>query len=239
MLNMSITIRGSKSQVFSGGKRGPQCSICASKHRHALEVGLAHGIAHNALARRFGVSPDAIGRHAANHVSPAVKAAILTASAPSAIDLDALQASESEGLLNQLVHQRARLQQCVSMAVDYGDVKAAISAEAAITANLQLVSRLLGMLVNVSEHRSTSILISGDYLALRAALLKALKPFPEAAAAVGDALARLETESAESIRAAAGKPPKREALLIEHETVVPHNEGALLPPPPPPDEPPC
>src|SRR3954471_8884330 len=81
-------------------------------------VGLAHGIAHNALARRFGLHADAIGRHAANHVSPAVEAAILTAQAPSSIDLDKLQASESEGLLNQLVHQRARLQQ----AIDFGDV---------------------------------------------------------------------------------------------------------------------
>jgi hypothetical protein len=29
----------------------------------------------NALARRFGVSADAVGRHAANHVSPSLRAA--------------------------------------------------------------------------------------------------------------------------------------------------------------------
>jgi hypothetical protein len=195
-------------------KSGPQCSVCASKHRHSIEVGLAHGIAHNALARRFGsVSADAIGRHAARHVSPAVKAAILTAQAPSAIDLNALQASESEGLLNQLVHQRARLQQCASMAVDYGDVKAAVSAEGAITNNLQLVSRLLGMLVNVSEHRSTSILISSDYLQLRQTIVHALRPFPAAAQAVGAALAQLETQAARDITERAHGP-----LMIEHET---------------------
>src|ERR1700752_3712169 len=108
------------------GKTGPKCSICSSKHRHQIEIGLAHGIAHNPLARRFNVSADPVGRHAANHVSPALKAAILTAQAPTAIDLEALQASEQEGLLSQLVHQRARLQQHVQMAVDYGDVKAAI-----------------------------------------------------------------------------------------------------------------
>lgn len=121
------------------GKSGPTCSICKHKSRHQIEIGLAHGIAHNALARRFNVSADAVGRHAANHVSPALKAAILTAQAPSSIDLEALQVSEQEGLLSQLVHQRARLQQHVEMAVDYGDVKAAISAEGAITTNLALV----------------------------------------------------------------------------------------------------
>jgi len=213
-------------------KTGPQCSVCKSKHRHQIEIGLAHGLAHNALARRFGVSADAISRHCANHLTPAMRAAILTAQAPSAIDLDKLQASESEGLLSQLVHQRARLQQHVAMAVDYGDVKAAISAEGAITNNLQLVSRLLGMLVSVSEHRSTSILISSDYLQLRQAIVAALRPFPAAAAAVGEALHRLEAQAADTIRAAAGKPPKREELLIEH-------EPAELPPLPPLPLPPC
>jgi hypothetical protein len=208
-------------------KRGPQCSICASKHRHQLEIGLAHGIAHNALARRFGVSPDAVSRHAQNHVTPAMRAAILTAQRPSEIDLEALQASESEGLLSQLVHQRARLQTHVAMAVDYGDVKAAISAEGAITSNLQLVSRLLGMIVQRHDVRSTSILISSDYLQLRQVIVQALRPFPEAAQAVGAALHRLETQAAESIHASAGKP----APVIEHEPIA-------LPPPPPP-APPC
>src|SRR3954447_19272728 len=123
------------------GKTGPKCSVCNSKHRHQIEIGLAHGIAHNALGRRFNLSADAVGRHAANHVSPAMRAAILTAQKPTEIDLDALQASEQEGLLHQLVHQRARLQQHVEMAVDYGDIKAAISAESAITSNLALVGK--------------------------------------------------------------------------------------------------
>jgi hypothetical protein len=145
--------------------------------------------------------------------------------------LDKLQASESEGLLHQLVHQRARLQQLVGMATDFGDVKAAVSAEGAITANLQLVSRLLGMLVSVSEHRSTSILISSDYLALRSAIIGALKPYPDAARAVGEALHRLEAEAAKDITAAASGPRKPDMKLIEH---VP-----ALPPLPPLGPPPC
>jgi hypothetical protein len=191
------------------------------------EVGLAHGIAHNALARRFNVSADAVGRHAKSHMSPALRAAILTAQAPSAVDLDRLRASESEGLLSQLVHQRARLQQHVATAVDYGDVKAAISAEGAITANLQLVSRLLGMLVNVSETRTTSILISSDYLALRSALLAALWPHPAAMRDVSAALHRLESEAADTIRAAAGKLAP---VTIEGTALPPATPPAVLPP---------
>lgn len=206
------------------GKPGPQCTICAHKHRHQIEVGLAHGIAHNALARRFGVSADAVGRHAANHVGPALKAAILSAQAPSAIDLEALQASEQEGLLSQLVHQRARLQQLAAMAADFADVKAAVSAEGAITANLALVGKLLGMIIQRHDVRSTNLLISADYLALRQTIVQALRPYPQAAAAVGAALHRLETEAAAAITDRASGPAKSPATI----------EGrAELPPPPP------
>jgi hypothetical protein len=215
-------------------KSGPgNCTVCSHKSRHQLEIGLAHGIAHNALARRFNVSADAVGRHATNHVSPAMRAAILTAQKPAAIDLEALQASEQEGLLSQLVHQRARLQQHVSMAVDYGDVKAAVSAEGAITANLALVGKLLGMIVQRHDVRSTSLLVSPDYLKLRSALVDALRPYPEAGRAVGAALHRLESEAAKDITVAANKG--RVPLLIEH--VPPPPAAPIAPPrviPPPP-----
>ncbi|MCK1302935.1 MULTISPECIES: hypothetical protein [unclassified Bradyrhizobium] len=208
------------------GKTGPKCSICSHKSRHQIEIGLAHGIAHNALARRFNVSADAVGRHAANHVSPAMRAAILTAQKPTEIDLEALQTSEQEGLLSQLVHQRARLQQHVATAIDFADIKAAISAEGAITANLALVGKLLGMIVQRHDVRSTSLLISADYLAVRQAIVNALRPFPAASQAVGAALHRLESDAAHDITRRAGKP----LLVIDAQAITP---------PPCPVPPPC
>jgi hypothetical protein len=71
------------------------------------------------------------------------------------------------------------------------------------------VAKLLGQLVQHHEVRHTSLLISADYIRLRQALITALRPFPEAAKAVGAALAQLETEAAESI--AQSKTP----LLLE------------------------
>ena len=41
--------------------------------------------------------------------------------------------------------------------------------------------------------------VSADYLSLRSAILRALQPFPEARAAVGRALAELETVAAQKI----------------------------------------
>jgi hypothetical protein len=131
------------------------------------------------------------------------------------VDLESLQRSESEGILAQLVTQRARLQQHSDLALELGNSIAAISAERAITSNLELVARLLGSIVQRHEVTRTSILISADYLQLRQSIVTALRPYPDAAMAVGRALHDLETQAAKDItaRAGNGKTP----LLIEAE----------------------
>jgi hypothetical protein len=211
-------------------KTGPICSVCAHKARHQIEVGLSHGVPHRVLGTRFGLSHDAIGRHAQNHLTPQMRAAILSAQKPTAIDLNALQTSESEGLLSQLVSQRARLQQHVELAASLGDVRGCVSAEGGITANLALVGKLLGMIVQRHNVTSTSVLISSDYLQLRQAIVAALRPYPQAAAAVGAALHRLEAEAAKDITKRAHGPRTAEPLVIEHaSTPLP---AAPLPLPP-------
>src|SRR5262245_55120331 len=114
-------------------KSGPgNCSVCKHPTRHQIEIGMANGVPFNALARKFGLHKDAVQRHAQNHLSPQMRAAILTAQAPSAIDLEALRKSESEGLLSSLIAQRARLLSYAELAVGLGDVGAAVSAEKGI-----------------------------------------------------------------------------------------------------------
>jgi hypothetical protein len=192
--------------------RGRACTICQHERRHQIELALVHRVSCRILAARFEVSRDALRRHRRNHLSPQHAAALLAAQKPTDIDLEALQASESEGLLAQLVAQRARLQTYAEQALELGDTKAAVAVERSVIANLELVAKLLGQLVQHHEVRSTSILISADYLALRQAIVTALLPYPEAARAVGAALHALESQAASTIKAdaAAGK-----RLLLE------------------------
>lgn len=193
------------------GRRGPRCTVCAHPKRHLIEVGLAYGVPIRQLAARFdGVSPHAVHRHRHNHLSPAQAAAILCALKPSEIDLEALQRSESEGLLGQLVSQRARLMKHSEIATQMGAPAVAISAENAIQSNLSLVAKLLGQLVTRHEVKHTSLLISPDYIKLRQAITVALLDFPDAARAVAAALHALEDEAGEAMKAGASKP-----LLIE------------------------
>jgi len=90
----------------------------------------------------------ALHNHRHNHLSPAQTAAYLAAYKPSEVDLEALSRSESEGLLGALVGQRARLQELVGLTMEAGEYGQSISAERAITTNIEVVGKLLGQLVN-------------------------------------------------------------------------------------------
>lgn len=190
-------------------KPGPICHVCASPHRHLIELALVHRVPARVIAKRFEVSRNSIARHRQRHMSPQQVAAILSAIQPTGIDLEELARSESENLLGSLVAQRARLQMLSELCFEQGAVNAATGVERAITGSLELTSRLLGMIVTHHDVRHTSILVSTDYLRLRQAIMEALRPFPDAARAVSAALAVLETEAAKDITDA------KQPLLLE------------------------
>ena len=114
------------------------------ERKHQIEIGLVHRVPLRVLAQRFQCSPDALHRHRHRHLSPVMAAAILAARSPSEIDLEQLQRNEAEGLLAQLVTQRARLQVQSDLATELGNASGAIAAERAICSNLELTAKLLG-----------------------------------------------------------------------------------------------
>jgi hypothetical protein len=134
----------------------------------------------------------------------------MNAQAPTSVDLEALERSESEGLLCQLVAQRARLQAHIELASQIGDARLAIMAESRITQNLELVAKLLGQLVNRHETTHTSILLSPDYIRLRQILVETLRPYPEIAAKVAAALHATEQDAAKTIS------ESKRPLVIDH-----------------------
>jgi hypothetical protein len=181
------------------GLRGRKCSICRHPKRALLELGLVLGTPLRVLAARYDASVTALHNHRHNHLTAVQKAAYLTAVKPADVDLEALSRSESEGLLGALIGQRARLQQVVVLALEEHDLARCIQAERAITENLSLMAKLLGQLVSHHQVTHTSILISTDYIKLRQTIIGALGDHPEARAAVGTALVKLETDAAKDI----------------------------------------
>jgi hypothetical protein len=210
-------------------KRGTPCTVCTHKDRPLIEFGLVAGTSLRVLGQRFDVSWHAVGRHGRAHLNAVQRAAILRAQRPEAIDLDQLRQTESEGLLGAVAGQRARLLQQSDLAMTGGDVRAAVAVEAAITGNLALTAKLLGQLVQRHDVRHSSILLTPDYLTMRAALMAALRPFPDAARTVGAALHAIEADAAKDITEAGRKPVP---VTIEH--AAEPTPMRVLPPPLPP-----
>jgi hypothetical protein len=197
------------------------CTICHHPTRHAVELALVHRTPLRVIADRYDVSKDALYRHRKLHLTAAMRAALLTASKPiDATELARLQKSESENMLATLQAQRARLLITSDLSVSWGNIPTMIAAERAITSNLELTSKLLGMLVQRHEVEHVNLLVSPSYLELRHALVTALRPHPAAAADVARVLHELEAKAAVDIRARA---VSGNGKLIEHrpEEVVP------------------
>jgi hypothetical protein len=181
-------------------------SITKHPDRAQIERDLAVGIPVRRLVRKYGVGRDALYRHR-KRLPPQLKAAMLAQSLRPGVDLDELRTVESEGLLVHLASQRARLLlwQDACASAEQFQVASAISAQ--IHRNLELVGKLVGEFAQHHVTTSVSVLLSPQYLELRSALLRALQPFPDARAAVVDAIHRLETKAAQQAR-----PPVLEAL---------------------------
>lgn len=189
------------------GKRGPACQVCKSERRAEIEVALINHVPLRTIGARFSLTKDVVSRHGRLHMTAAGRAALLTNQRPSAIDLEKLERAESEGLLSNTVAQRARLLQLIDKSLQLGDTRAANGLERTYVANLELTGKLLGQLVQRHEVRSTSILVSADYLQLRHTVLSALAPFPEARRAVAVALHALEEQAKQEIEQKRLAPP--------------------------------
>jgi hypothetical protein len=196
------------------------CSICGHPKRHAIELALVHRTPLNVIAARYGAGRDALWRHRKKHLTAAMQAALLTASKPiDSVELERLQKSESENMLATLQGQRCRLQVTSDLAVGFGSFPTHIAAERAITTNLELTSKLLGMITQHHQVEHVNLLVSPSYLELRHALVAALRPHPEAAADVARVLHALEAKAAATIkeRANGSASGGYSGKLIEHQ----------------------
>jgi hypothetical protein len=169
--------------------------VVKHKDRAAIERGLATGVPVRQLAKKHGLSIDTLYRYKAQ-IPPQLKAAHLGAKLRAGVDLEKLRIDESEGLLQNLAQQRARLLMCQDGALEIGDRREATFIAGEIHRNLKLVGQYLGEFAQHQVQTHVSVLIMPQYLEMRAELLKALNPFPAARKAVAAALQSMEAKAA-------------------------------------------
>jgi hypothetical protein len=213
-------------------RRKPARSLIeSSPDRPLIERALAMGVSMQAIARRFGFSAKAITRYR-DRMPQQLRASILAASLrPKEADLDQLRIDESEGILGNLAHQRARLLMGQDEAMEAGAIELMGSLSRVIHQNISLTGKYLGLFAQHHVSSQVNILLSEDYLRLRQALIMALKPFPEARRAVAEEIHRIEGETAQKMLAqAAANPPRPTLARVTIDAELPASNGEMVPP---------
>jgi hypothetical protein len=199
-----LTILGRTRATRSKTKPMRASTIENHADRVRIESDLLKGVPVATVARKYGVDRSACQRHI-KKLPAHVRAAAMGQWLKPNVDLEQLRQEESEGLLAHLSIQRARLLNAQDTAMEVGDGDLVGRLSGYIHKNIELVGKYLGELAEHHVHSEANLLVHPQYLMLRAALIEALRPFPEAALSVGEALHRVEAKAAgEASQALAG-----------------------------------
>jgi hypothetical protein len=169
-----------------------KCSICQHPEREQIELELARGTAVLRVSALFRASDDAITRHAAKHLQPAVARAQQTAYAQvahqeqHAVDLlsevrSRLERADRLANLAEGILTHASAAEQWSAAV--GAVQAVARAQSEGRQCLELLARLHGQL-GPDQSTSVSVMLNPEWTALQSRLIRVLGTYPDARQAV-------------------------------------------------------
>jgi len=153
------------------------CSICVHDGRAAIDAALVAGTALRDVARQHAVSKDALFRHRSDHIPARLAKA-----------QDAAEVAQADDLLREVRALRGKAYSLLLKAEAAGDIRTALAGIREARGCLELLAKLLGEL---DERPTVNVLVAPEWLAVRAALLDALSPYPDARAAVSGRLVAL------------------------------------------------
>jgi transposase-like protein len=151
-----------------------RCTVCDDPERHAIDEVLVTGAPYRSVAKRFGLSESAVYRHKTEHLP----AHLLKAR-------EVEEVAQADDLLEQVRCLQGHALDVLERAEKSGDLRTALAAISQARGNLELLGKLAGEL---DERPVVNVLISPEWLELRAVIVGALEPHPVAHRAVLRAL---------------------------------------------------
>lgn len=164
------------------------CTICAHAERAAIDKALIDGRAFRHIAAQFGTSTTALQRHKADHLPASLTKA-----------KDAATVADADDLLKQAGALRSKAISLLLKAEQAGDYRTALAGIREARGCVELLAKLLGEL---QDGATVNVVMAPAWIELRAVIMAALRPYPEARAAVAAGLQRVETGEADDDRAA-------------------------------------
>jgi hypothetical protein len=151
------------------------CTVCTHECREEIDQALVAGESTGKISGRYRtIDQRALRRHRANHLP----AKLVMAQA-------AEEVAQADDLLDQVRGLQGRALAILDKAENAGELRTALSAIREARGNLELLAKLLGEL---DERPQVNILVSPEWLELRAVIVGALEPYSEARGAVLRAL---------------------------------------------------
>jgi len=147
-----------------------RCTVCDHPQRHGIDEVLVSGAPYRSVAKRFELSESAVYRHKVEHLPDNLLKA-----------REAEEAARADDLLEQVRHLQAHALNILERAEKVGDLSTALAAISQARGNLELLGKLAGEL---DERPQVNVLVSPEWLELRAVIIGALSPHPGAREAV-------------------------------------------------------
>ncbi len=154
------------------------CTVCEHPDRAAIDKALVGGASNRSVASLYDVSEAAARRHKGKHLPAKLVMAEKAA-----------EAAQADDLLAQVRDLQGRAYGILDKAEGAGDLRTALGAIREARGNLELLAKLLGEL---DERPQINLTIAPEWVELRAVIVGALEPHPEALGAVVGALERAE-----------------------------------------------
>jgi hypothetical protein len=143
-----------------------KCTICSHAEAEAINQELIKGTPYRTIADRFNVSKAALIRHKEKHLPVALTQAQA-----------AQEATQADSLLDQIEALRRKAVSLLSQAEAAGDLRTALAGIGQARGCLELLAKVRGEL---AQEGAVNITISAEWVELRAVILQALEPYPEA-----------------------------------------------------------
>jgi hypothetical protein len=187
---------------------GRRCHVCNHPKRPEIDLALAMGCSKRQIGERFKISADAVWRHGNAHLTPEMRAALATKILAREGDMRRILLEEGSSIVEALKAVRGPLFGLYLAAVDVGDGKAAGALAGRLHESLALAAKLTGELTPHASISITNVLLSPDFMRLRADLLRVLARYPEARAEVATLFRSAGERAASEMR---GEPKLIEA----------------------------
>jgi hypothetical protein len=159
------------------------CSVCRHPQLGDVDRALLAGqLTLREISAKFTLSRSSLSRHQGEHLAGKLAAA-----------KGASEAAGSARLLERMEYIVAATEEILEEARTAGDGKdnrTALRAIARLEKQVELTARIVGILQQAPM--TVNLVVVKEWIDLRGAILQAVLPFPEAAKAIAEAIARLE-----------------------------------------------